>query len=101
MLLHSSEEKIKDNFLLQHSVKELRIKKRENMTWTNLRHTAFVLMLQANPALRDPTQLAQFVANGFTSVQMFNDTYLKKLDIEESARKSRQKVARRRSGVQN
>jgi len=63
------------NYLLQHAVKELRIKKRENMTWTNLRHTAFVLMVQSNPDLRDPTQLAQFAANGFTSVQMFNDTY--------------------------
>ena len=71
------------------------------MTWTNLRHTAFVLMVQANPDLRDPTQLAQFAANGFTSVQLFNNTYLKKLDIGESARKSRQKGARIRSSVQN
>ena len=58
------------------------------------------MMVQANPDLIDPTELAKFYANGFTSVQMFNDTYLKKLDIEESARKSMQKVARRLSAVQ-
>ena len=91
------------NYFLQSSVEKIKpkIKKREKMTWTNIRHTAFFLMVQANPDLRDPMELAKFAANGFTSVQMFNDTYLKNLDIEESARKSRQKVARRRSGVQN
>ena len=75
------------NYFPQYAVEKIKpkIKKREKMTWTNIRHTAFVLMVQANPDLRDPTELAKFAANGFTSVQMFNDTYLKKLDIEESA----------------
>jgi len=85
------------NHLLQYAVEELGIKKRENMIWTNLRHTAFYLTVRENPDLRDPIELSTFAVNGFTDVEMFQNTYLKKIDQEESARKSRQKLARRRN----
>ena len=53
------------------------------MIWTNLRHTAFYLTVRENPDLRDPIELSTFAVNGFTDVEMFQNTYLKKIDQEE------------------
>ena len=88
------------NFLLQDSLKDLRVKKKTRMTWTNIRHTAFALTVDELPELRQRDALSDFASNGFTSLEMFDSTYLKKLDLERRARESRQKIARKRSAVE-
>ena len=80
------------NHLLQESLKTLGIEKREAMTWTNLRHTAFVLMIEDNPDLRATSELIDFAKNGFTSLDQFQKTYLDKMDVERRASESRKKV---------
>ena len=80
------------NHLLQESLKTLGIEKREAMTWTNLRHTAFVLMIEDNPDLRETSELIDFAKNGFTSLDQFQKTYLDKMDIQRRASESRKKV---------
>ncbi|KGG20339.1 hypothetical protein [Prochlorococcus marinus] len=87
------------NFLLQESLKDLRVKKKKRMTWTNIRHTAFALTVDELPELRQRDSLNDFASNGFTTLKMFDSTYLKKLDVERRARESRQKLARKRSVV--
>ena len=62
------------------------------MTWTNLRHTAFVLMIEENSDLRETSELIDFAKNGFTSLDQFQKTYLDKMDIERRASESRKKV---------
>ena len=69
-----------------------RIKNRETMTWLNLRHTAFVLMIEDNPDLRETSELIDFAKNGFTSLDQFQKTYLDKMDVERRASESRKKV---------
>ena len=80
------------NYLLQEALEMLGIKKREAMTWTNLRHTAFVLMIEDNPDLRETSELIDFAKNGFTSLDQFQKTYLDKMDIQRRASESRKKV---------
>jgi len=69
-----------------------RIKNRETMTWLNLRHTAFVLMIEDNPDLRETSELIDFAKNGFTSLDQFQKNYLDKMDIQRRASESRKKV---------
>tara|TARA_B100000579_G_scaffold433693_1_gene452978 strand:+ start:182 stop:1582 length:1401 start_codon:yes stop_codon:yes gene_type:complete len=87
------------NFMLQTAVSGAGIKKKGKMTWTNIRHTAFACTVMDNPDLRDPLKLKSFAANGFTTVEQFNKTYLNKIDAEQVARESRKKIARKRSAV--
>ena len=86
------------NFLLQFALKETGIadQKRKKLTWTSIRHTAFYLTVQEYPELRDRTKLSSFADNGFTSVKMLDNTYLKKLEAEKTANEARTRLARRR-----
>ena len=70
----------------------LDIKKRETMTWVNLRHTAFVLWLEDNSVLWEITEIIDFAKNGFTSIDQFQKAYLDKMDIQRRASEIRKKV---------
>ena len=70
----------------------LDIKKRETMTWVNLRHTAFVLWLEDNSVLWEITEIIDFAKNGFTSIDQFQKAYLDKIDIQRRASERRNKV---------
>ena len=57
--------------------------------WTNIRHTAFRLTLEDDPSLGTQPAINSFAANGNTSVEQLQDTYLKYIEQEKTALKSR------------
>jgi len=59
------------------------------MTATNIRHTAFRLMLEEVPELGRPPLIHSFAENGMTSAAMLERTYLKYIDQENTAKKVR------------
>lgn len=64
------------------------------MTMTNVRHTAFRLMLEEDPTLGVPPSIYSFAENGMTSAKMLYDTYLKYIEAEKTAKTTRAKVER-------
>lgn len=63
----------------------------DEITWTNIRHTAFRLTLEAKPELGQEPYINDFARNGHTSSEMLRKTYLKHIQgdvVAESARKS-------------
>ena len=74
------------NYMLQHVVKLCGIKKRQKMTMTNIRHTAFYLTIQENPELfNTESKLKTFAENGHTSADMLRETYINKIDTERQS----------------
>ena len=62
------------------------------MTMTNIRHTAFRLILEEVPDLGRQPDIHAFAANGNTSVEMLQETYLRFIEHESTAEKVRAKV---------
>lgn len=60
--------------------------------WTTIRHTAFRLTLEEDPSLAIPPRINSFADNGHTSPDQLRNTYLRYIDSEGSARKSRQTI---------
>ena len=81
------------NFLLQYAVEKAGIKKRQNMTFTNIRHTAFYLMVKENREMFiTDGEIETFAKNGHTSLEEFRDTYINKVDAEGLVAKVRKKT---------
>ena len=64
--------------------------------WTTLRHTAFRLTLEENKALGVPPEINAFAENGHTSADQLRKTYLRFIDQEGTALKSREMIAPRK-----
>lgn len=78
------------NFLLKIAMKKFVPDFPENeIKWTNIRHTAFRLTLEDDPSLGTQPAINSFAANGNTSVEQLQDTYLKYIEQEKTALKSR------------
>lgn len=60
--------------------------------WTTIRHTAFRLTLEEDPSLAIPPRINSFADNGHTSPEQLRNTYLRYIDSEGTARKSRQTI---------
>jgi len=78
------------NICLQHAVKVSGIKKRGNMTLTNVRHTAFYLLIKEFPDhFKTVEQLTMLGNTGFSSEKMLRETYVNKIYAEEHTSKVR------------
>ena len=78
------------NTCLQHAVKVSGIKKRGNMTMTNVRHTAFYLLIKEFPdEFKTVEQLTMLGNTGFSSEDQLRDTYVNKIYAEEHTSKVR------------
>jgi hypothetical protein len=64
----------------------------KGITMTNIRHTAFRLTLEDDPALGRQPEINAFAANANTSVEMLQETYLCFMDQELTAKRSRAKI---------
>ena len=64
--------------------------------WTTIRHTAFRLTLEENKSLGVPPEINAFAENGHTSADQLRSTYLKYIDLEGTAQKSREQIAPRK-----
>ena len=60
--------------------------------WTTIRHTAFRLTLEDDPSLGVQPKINSFAENGRTSVNMLRDTYLKFIELEKTAKESREMI---------
>ena len=82
------------NTLLKRAIKNLLPEYADkSISWTNIRHTAFRLTLEDCPELgQTGTPITEFARNGFTSPEMLYETYLKYIDSESQARKTRKKI---------
>ena len=63
----------------------------KNITWANIRHTAFRLTPEDRPELRD--DLDTFADNGHTSGPMLTERYLRHIDREATAKKAQESIA--------
>ena len=89
------------NYLLQHAVDKAGIKKRKGMTFTNIRHTAFFLMVKENREMFiTDSEIETFAKNGHTSLDQFRDTYINKIDAEGLVAKVRNKTKKDSSNWQ-
>ena len=78
------------NVCLQHAVKVSGIKKRGNMTLTNVRHTAFYLLIKEFPdEFKTVEQLTMLGNTGFSSEDQLRETYVNKIHAEEHTSKVR------------
>ncbi len=59
---------------------------------TNIRHTAFRLTLEEAPELGRQPEINAFAANANTSVEMLQETYLRFIEQESTAKKVRAKI---------
>tara|TARA_Y100001933_G_scaffold207069_1_gene210133 strand:- start:62 stop:475 length:414 start_codon:yes stop_codon:yes gene_type:complete len=81
------------NYLLQYAVEKAGIKKRQSMTFTNIRHTAFYLMVKENRnEFITDGEIETFARNGHTSLIPFRDTYINKVDAEGLVAKVRKRT---------
>ena len=78
------------NHCLQHAVKVSGIKKRNNMTLINVRHTAFYQLIKEFPDdFKTIEQLTMLGNVGFSSEKMLRETYVNKINAEEHSKKVR------------
>lgn len=77
------------NTLIQYACTLCGITK--NITWLNIRYTAFRLTLEEKPELR--ADLDSFADNGHTSKTMLNERYLRHIDREATAKKAQESIA--------
>ena len=78
------------NKLLQFACEKAWIKNK--VTFTSIRHTAFMQTCEEFDDLRDETNLVTFARNAYTSAEMLRDTYLKKVRGTELAKKARKTI---------
>ena len=64
----------------------------KDMTMTNIRHTAFRLTLEDDPRLGQEPRIHAFAANGLTSAEMLRATYLRFIEEEATAKRTRAKI---------
>ena len=64
----------------------------KDMTMTNIRHTAFRLTLEEAPELGQEPGIHAFAANGLTSAEMLRATYLRFIEEESTAKRTRAKI---------
>ena len=64
--------------------------------WTTIRHTAFRLTLEEDKTLGVPPEINAFAENGHTSADQLRKTYLRFIDQEGTALKSRDMIAPRK-----
>ncbi len=64
----------------------------KDITMTNIRHTAFRLTLEEAPELGQPPAIHAFAENGMTSAKMLQETYLRFIEQESTAKKVRAKI---------
>lgn len=64
----------------------------KDMTMTTIRHTAFRLTLEEAPELGQPPAIHAFAQNGMTSAKMLQETYLRFIEQESTAKKVRAKI---------
>ena len=65
----------------------------KDISWTNIRHTAFRITLEDIPELgQTGTPINEFARNGFTSPDMLYKTYLKYIDSKSQAKIARKKI---------
>ena len=64
----------------------------DGMTMTNIRHTAFRLTLEEAPELGQAPAIHAFAENGMTSAKMLQETYLRFIEQESTAKKVRAKI---------
>ena len=64
----------------------------DGMTMTNIRHTAFRLTLEEAPELGQAPAIHSFAENGMTSAKMLQETYLRFIEQESTAKKVRAKI---------
>ena len=64
----------------------------DGMTMTNIRHTAFRLTLEEAPELGRQPEIHAFAENGMTSAKMLQETYLRFIEQESTAKKVRAKI---------
>ena len=69
---------------------------KEDIKWTTIRHTAFRLTLEEDKTLGIPPEINAFADNGHTSPDQLRSTYLKYIDLEASAKKSRKTISPRK-----
>ncbi|WP_244279015.1 hypothetical protein [Synechococcus sp. UW179B] len=79
------------NLLLQKALDACEIPS-EGMTMTNIRHTAFRLTLEEAPELGQAPAIHSFAENGMTSAKMLQETYLRFIEQESTAKKVRAKI---------
>lgn len=79
------------NVMIKKVVEMCHIKKRK-VVWTTVRHTAFTLTLEEMPELGVPPAIDTFASNGHTSAQMLRDTYLYKIEREQTAKRAQKKI---------
>ena len=85
------------NFLLKSAINDcLPDFPSDACKWTTLRHTAFRLTLEEDKTLGIPPEINAFVDNGHTSAEQLRSTYLKYIDLEASAKKSRKTISARK-----
>ena len=81
------------NYLLRSAVKQcLPEFDLGQKPWTTIRHTAFRLTLEDDQSLWVPPQIGSFAANGHTSVQQLQDTYLNYILSEQTAETTRENI---------
>jgi len=81
------------NFLLKQAMtKFVPNFPKEQVKWTVIRHTAFRLTLEADPSLAIPPKINSFADNGHTSAQQLRDTYLRYINLEQTARETRETI---------
>ena len=79
------------NFLLKKVVSMCGIEKRK-VTWTVVRHTAFMLTLQDMPELGRQEYFRTFADNGHTGDDMLRDNYVAKTRRREVAEKAQEQI---------
>lgn len=79
------------NLLLQQALDACGITSKD-ITMTNIRHTAFRLTLEDAPELGQPPAIHAFAENGMTSAKMLQETYLRFIEQESTAKKVRAKI---------
>ena len=78
------------NVLLQHAIKVSGIKKRQRMTITHIRHTAFYLLIKEFPdQFKTVEQLEMLGKSGFSSEEELRETYVNKIYADEHTSKVR------------
>ena len=85
------------NFLLKSAIQDcLPDFPSDAKKWTTIRHTAFRLTLEEDKTLGVPPEINAFAENGHTSADQLRSTYLKYIDLEGTAKKSRKTIAPRK-----
>ena len=82
------------NVLLKYACENCYYKKnfekmKDDIRWTTIRHTAFMETCREFDDLRNPSELASFAENAFTSIDTLRKDYLNKIDREKTALKGR------------